>query len=40
MLIAKQEAKDEGDEAALEVMDDTHLVQTISDIFFGLLFNI
>lgn len=35
MLIAKQEAKDEGDEAALEVMDDTHLVQTISDIFFA-----
>uniref|UniRef100_A0A8W8IQX5 Steroid 17-alpha-hydroxylase/17,20 lyase n=1 Tax=Magallana gigas TaxID=29159 RepID=A0A8W8IQX5_MAGGI len=34
-LIAKQEAKDEGDEAALEILYDTHLVQTISDIFFG-----
>ncbi|XP_011454186.2 steroid 17-alpha-hydroxylase/17,20 lyase [Magallana gigas] len=35
MLIAKQEAKDEGDEAVLEILDDTHLVQTISDIFFA-----
>ncbi|XP_065926328.1 steroid 17-alpha-hydroxylase/17,20 lyase isoform X2 [Magallana gigas] len=35
MFIAKQEAKDEGDEAALEILDDTHLVQTISNIFFA-----
>lgn len=38
MLIAKQEATDEGDEAALEILYDTHLVQTISDVFFGSLF--
>ncbi|XP_048740940.2 steroid 17-alpha-hydroxylase/17,20 lyase-like [Ostrea edulis] len=35
LLIARQEAENEGDEAALEKLDDTHLVQTISDIFFA-----
>ncbi|XP_061194480.1 steroid 17-alpha-hydroxylase/17,20 lyase-like [Saccostrea echinata] len=35
MLLARQEAENEGDEASLEKLDDTHLVQTISDIFFA-----
>ncbi|XP_056004408.1 steroid 17-alpha-hydroxylase/17,20 lyase-like isoform X2 [Ostrea edulis] len=33
LLIARQEAENERDEAALEKLDDTHLIQTISDIF-------
>ena len=36
MLMAKQEAQAEGDKASLESLDDTHLVQTLSDIFFGM----
>jgi hypothetical protein len=36
MLIARQEAESEGDEAALEKLDDTYLVQTVSDIFLGM----
>ncbi|XP_048745552.1 steroid 17-alpha-hydroxylase/17,20 lyase-like [Ostrea edulis] len=35
LLIARQEAENEGDEAALEKLDDAHLIQTISDIFFA-----
>ncbi|XP_048736456.1 steroid 17-alpha-hydroxylase/17,20 lyase-like isoform X2 [Ostrea edulis] len=35
MLIARHEAENEGDEAVLEKLDDTHLIQTVSDIFFG-----
>ncbi|XP_056018611.1 steroid 17-alpha-hydroxylase/17,20 lyase-like [Ostrea edulis] len=35
LLIARQEAEKEGDEAALEILDDTRLVLTISDIFFA-----
>ncbi|XP_061194482.1 steroid 17-alpha-hydroxylase/17,20 lyase-like [Saccostrea echinata] len=33
LLMARQEAKNEGDESALEKLDDRHLIQTISDIF-------
>jgi hypothetical protein len=35
LLIARQEAENEGDEAALEKLEDTYLIQTISDIFMG-----
>ncbi|XP_056018610.1 steroid 17-alpha-hydroxylase/17,20 lyase-like isoform X2 [Ostrea edulis] len=35
LLISRQEAENEGDEETLEKLDDTHLVQTISDIFFA-----
>ncbi|XP_022341319.2 steroid 17-alpha-hydroxylase/17,20 lyase-like [Crassostrea virginica] len=35
MLIAKEEAEAEGGEASMECLDDTHLCQTISDIFFA-----
>ncbi|XP_061194478.1 steroid 17-alpha-hydroxylase/17,20 lyase-like [Saccostrea echinata] len=35
LLMARQEAENEGDEAALERLDDTYLVQTISNIFFA-----
>jgi hypothetical protein len=37
LLIARQEAENEGDEATPDKLDDTRLVQTISDIFFGRL---
>ncbi|XP_061194476.1 steroid 17-alpha-hydroxylase/17,20 lyase-like isoform X1 [Saccostrea echinata] len=33
LLAAKEEAENEGDESALEKLDDTRLIQTISDIF-------
>jgi hypothetical protein len=35
LLIAREEAEKEGDEATLEKLEDTRLIQTISDIFFG-----
>jgi hypothetical protein len=35
LLIARQEAENEGDEAALEKLDDTYLIMTTLDIFFG-----
>ncbi|XP_048745587.1 steroid 17-alpha-hydroxylase/17,20 lyase-like [Ostrea edulis] len=35
MLIARQEAENEGDEAVLQKLDDTHLIQTVADIFFA-----
>jgi hypothetical protein len=36
LLIARQEAENEGDDAALEKLDDTYLIMTTLDIFFGM----
>ncbi|XP_048746820.1 steroid 17-alpha-hydroxylase/17,20 lyase-like [Ostrea edulis] len=35
MLIARQEAENEGDEAVLEKLDDIYLIHTVVDIFFA-----
>lgn len=35
LLLARSEAEKSGDDESLEKLNDTYLVQTLSDIFFG-----
>lgn len=35
LLLARSEAEKSGDDESMEKLNDTYLVQTISDIFFG-----
>lgn len=35
LLLARSEAEKSGDDESLEKLNDTYLVQTVSDIFFG-----
>jgi len=36
LILARQEAEEEEEKGALEMLTETHIIQTISDIFFGL----
>ena len=35
LILARQEAESDPDEADLDKLTDTHIIQTLSDIFFG-----